>query len=188
MGNNLMANYLQAYRGFISKKEILLGLILLFILSQLTIILMTAELGSDFPGLQLTFSADRFLEIVQTWQSSDLLVTYYRHFILDYITHPLLYGLALSSFMAWAFVRRDIQHKYNIYLLLPFIATTLDIIENNLHLYLLTNLDHISRNIVFVSGACSWAKWIIAFACLLGTITINQLYRGGKENETGYFS
>lgn len=183
-----MADYLHIYRVFISKKEILLGSILLFILSQLTIILMTAGLGTDFPRLQLTFSADTFLEIVQTWQSSGLLVTYYRHFVVDYMTHPLLYGLALSSFMAWVFVRRDIQPEFDIYLLLPFIATAFDISENNLHLYLLTHLDRISDNIVLVSGTCSWAKWLIAFVCLFGTITINQLYRGGKKNETGDFS
>ncbi len=183
-----MADCLHTYRAFISKKEILLGLILLFLLSQITILLLTSGLGPDFLQLQLTFTADKFSEIVKSWHSSGLIITYYRHFILDYITHPLLYGLALSSFMAWVFVRRDMQPKYDIYLLLPFIASTLDIIENNLHLYLLTHLDRISDNIVLVSGACSWTKWAVAFACLFGTILINHVYRGTKENETRDFS
>lgn len=182
-----MAHGLQTYRQYISKREILLGSLCMFVLSQITILYITSQLGSSFPRLQLTFSAEKFLSIVQAWKSSGLLVTYYRHFYLDYIIHPVLYGIFLSSFMAWTLNRRNYPPELSFLVILPFAATFLDIIENNIHLFLLTHTDDISAGILMFSGACSWLKWIIAFTCVLVPVVLNlEALWGGARDETNH--
>lgn len=183
-----MKERLQAYRHIISKNNILLGSLLLFFISQVTILSVTADLGRDFLGLQTTLSSKVFLHIAQSWKTTGLINSYYQHFYLDFIIHPILYGVFISSLLAWTFDRKRISASADILLLLPFLASVLDITENSLHLYLLADFSRISAAIVYFSGFCSWTKWIIAFVCLFGSLILNLPFWRRAANEANHVS
>lgn len=183
-----MKERLQTYRNFISKNSILLGSLLLFLISQVTILSITADLGKDFLGLQTTFSNKVFLHIAQSWKTSGLIESYYQHFYLDFIIHPVLYGIFLSSLLAWTFDRKRILTSSYILLLLPFLASFWDVMENSLHLYMLADFSRISAVMVFFSGFCTWTKWIIALVCLVGSLILNLSFWRRAANEADHFS
>ena len=162
---------LNSYRKRISSTRITLTFLILYIISQISIMVITSGLGSDFLGLQITISSDTFLGIAKTWQSKGLTGMYYRHFFFDYV-HPLLYGIFISSFMAKAFNKRNISASLNPLLLLPFIASALDLIENSIHLYLLADLSRVTYGIVLFSGICTNLKWMIALMSLFGSAAL----------------
>lgn len=168
-----MKAHLQAYREIIGRRYILLGSLLLVVLSQAVILFIASDLGIDFLRMQTTFSSAVFLRIAHAWNAAGLMQQYFRHFYLDFVIHPILYGVFISSLMAWTFQRKNISARADSLLLLPFMATAFDLIENNLHLYLLTDLSRLSDVIIFYSGLCSWAKWIIALGCLFGSLALH---------------
>ncbi len=145
--------------------------LILYIISQISIMIITSGLGSDFLSLQITLSRDTFLGIAQNWQSQGLIDMYYRHFYFDYI-HPLLYGIFISSFMAKAFNKRNISESLDLLLLLPFVASALDMVENSIHLYLLADLSRVTYGIVLFSGVCTNLKWVIALMSLFGSAAL----------------
>lgn len=166
-----MSSFLATFRRAIGNTKITVGSLIIYCVSQVIIMMIVSSLGSDMLGIQVTLSNDRFLSIARGWESSGLTGTYYRHFYLDFI-HPVIYGIFLSSFMAKAFDRRDIPAKLNILLLLPFVASVFDLIENSMHLYLLADLSRVTRGAVMFSGICTNLKWTIAFMCLFGSAAL----------------
>lgn len=183
-----MKERLHNYRHFVSRKRILLSSLLLFFLSQLTIMLITADLGIDLLKLQTALTSQAFLYIAHSWKTTGLLTSYYHHFYLDFIIHPMLYGVLLSSLLAWTFNRKRISASFDILLLLPFLASVLDITENSLHFYLLADFSRISGSFVLFSGFCSWLKWIIAFVCLIASLTLNLPFGRRTASEANHVS
>ena len=54
-------------------------------------------------------------------------------------------------------------------LLLPYLAAAFDLIENGMHVYLLSDLNRVTRGAVLFSGICTNLKWTIALICLFGS-------------------
>ncbi|HOW83098.1 MAG TPA: hypothetical protein PK573_11100 [Spirochaetota bacterium] len=163
-----MISLLSSYRHAIARPIITAGSLIVYLISQIIILTIVAKLGHDMLGIQTTLSQEKFLAIARSWESSGLMDTYYLHFYLDFI-HPVIYGLFLSSFMALAFNRRSLSGTWNFMLLLPYLAAACDLIENGMHVYLLSDLSRVTREAVLFSGICTNLKWTIAFICLFGT-------------------
>jgi len=149
-----------------------------YLVSQVAILFITRDLGTDFLGIQVTLSAERFADIAGSWQSSGLLDAYYRHFYLDYV-HPFIYSFFLSCLMALAFNKRNTAGKYNAFLILPFMAGALDIAENTFHLYMLSDFNRITEWMVMLSGTCTNLKWFISSGCLLAAVIM--FMKSGKR-------
>jgi len=165
---NIMISLLASYRHAIARPLITAGSLIVYLISQIIILTIVAKLGHDMLGIQTTLSDEKFLAIARTWESSGLTDTYYLHFYLDFF-HPLIYSVFLSSFMALAFNRRNISGAWNFMLLLPYLAAAFDLIENGMHVYLLSDLNRVTRGAVLFSGICTNLKWTIALICLFGS-------------------
>jgi hypothetical protein len=174
-----MKNILAQYRTTISGHHITLFSLILYIIFQVSIMAMTLDLGADLLGLQITLSSERFLEIARSWREQGLMTSYYRHFYLDFI-HPVVYGVFLSSFMAQSFAKRKISRRYDMLLLVPYLAALCDLAENCLHLYLLADLERVTPLFVAVSGTVTSIKWIAALMSLFGSAA---LYFGPQKKQ-----
>jgi len=137
---------------------------LLFIISQLSIAMIISSLGPEnMLTLQTTFSKEVFKDILEKWGSEGI-QTYKKHFYIDFF-HPFIYGIFLSSFFAFltAGLRKKSLKLYLVVFLLPLIAGLCDIIENTLHLILLSNIDNLSEIMIWISAAFCNLKWLLAF-------------------------
>lgn len=157
---------------------------ILFFVSQMTIAIMLYELGTmQVLLLQVSLSADSFGSIIKEWNHAALLSVYKKHFYLDFL-HPIWYSLFLASFISKTFHLNNTNHKYNYLLLLPFVAGLLDIIENILHLYILSNLNDISKVVVLISGITSNIKWLLVFISIVIILQMLVTYLITKRKNT----
>lgn len=168
---------LESYRKITGRRNVTAISFIVFVVSQAAIVYMTHGLGTDFLGIQITFSHEKFLRMASRWQISGLLPVYYRHFYLDYL-HPVFYGVFLSSFMALVVNRRKISSKYNMLLLMPYLASLLDMAENSFHLFMLSDFSRITGGTVLASGICTNLKWAVA---ALSFIIAATLFLQGRK-------
>ena len=160
-----MASNTSSYRIKISKYKIFLTALILYIVSQISIMIITKDLRQDFLMLQLTSSSDVFLKIVTSWKDAGFLNAYYNHFYFDF-AHPVIYSIFLSSLLARGFIKRNITDRLDFVLFLPYLAGMLDLVENSIHLYLLADLTRITPSIVLAGSVFTWTKWVLALSTL----------------------
>lgn len=138
----------------------------LYLISHIAITLTLRGIDSlQFMKVQTTFSADNFREIVLYWNDNGVLEAFRKHFYFDYF-HPLWYSIFLAAFMSKVFSLNKVNNRVNFFLLFPFIAGILDIIENSLHLYIISNIENISAIIVVISGTVSNHKWLFVLVSI----------------------
>ncbi len=144
----------------------------LYVVNQAALLFMFSRLGRDPLDLQLTLSKDVFLSIVSRWGDRGV-ATYLTHFCLDFF-HPILYGVFLASAIARLSIKRRTQPSAGIRVLflLPFAAGFCDIVENIMHVAMLTGFIEISRFAVAFSGAFTWVKWTLAAVSILSIIVL----------------
>lgn len=142
--------------------HILLGLsAVLFVISQVNIIVVLGPVGSELFALQTTLSADTFRSILDGW-TPDELARYREHFAWDTV-HPLLYG---GLQLTWALVvhRHGAVSARRLPLLvtLAVLPSVLDYVENAFHLYLEVHRDAIATGPVLAAGLAAGLKWLCA--------------------------
>lgn len=114
---------------------------------------------------QLTFSRDAFVAILDGWQTRGLLGHFRDHFDLDLFIYPIAYGLLLASCIAFGLERTKAPHTRDRLILLPFLATFFDLIENLSHLRFLDDPDAITKAAVAMTALVASLKWATLVAC-----------------------
>lgn len=176
-----MNSILNRYYDLAKHKYFLLVTAIVYLTSQIIIMNTLKPLGEPLVlELQTTFSPARFLEIINQWQTSDLLQHYYAHFPVDNI-HPIWYGLFLSSLLAFTFNRDDFNPKFRGLILLPFLAGFCDFIENMSHTIFLADLNQVHTVLFQVSAVACWIKWVIFIGSFVFVIYRFAVYLTAKN-------
>ncbi len=138
----------------------------LFLASQLLIAYIISPLdGARLVQLQTTFSVTTFQQIIADWESQNLLRFFYQHQIFDLFLHPVWYSIFLGAGLALSMNAAKIAEKYNAVLILPFIAGICDVLENSMHLILITYPDFINTFTVRLSACFASGKWFLVIVC-----------------------
>jgi len=167
---------LNNYRNKVGATRFVLLYGLIYVISQAAIAAIIQPLNPLlFLKAQITFSKDVYLSILQGWARSGLIMRYFQHFYLDFF-HPIFYGVFLSAFMAKAMNLNKMSERWNLMLLVPFIAGVMDVIENCFHLRFLTDVNTITRTKVFMSAFASNTKWALAGISLLIALVLFLKY------------
>ena len=167
-------------REALQSTKILLIALILFIIFRIAFNFVAEGLGDGILTLQLTFSGEEFRRLAEAWEEQDLLAIYFNHFYLDFL-YPIIYGTFIASLLAKAMTLKNISQRANFLITLPFVAALLDMTENSLHIYMLTDFSRISDSMVWVSGAITHTKWVLAmgaFALALVMFLIPKRKKG----------
>lgn len=133
-----------------------------FIFSQAGIIFILGSASDALLELQVSFSTDHFYDILHGI-SSEQYAALLNHFYLDFI-HPFIYGAALFF---WLKALRVGQTFSLAWLILPWVSSLADLIENCIELFLFTHLDARFPTAVIIAASFSTLKWASAFLSLL---------------------
>lgn len=136
---------------------------IIYFASQIKIASIVHPLGIDMLRIQTTLSGDTFKEIASGWIASGQIGLYYKHFYFDNF-HPIWYSIFLSLLIARAFKINNINPKFNVFILTPFVAGICDFFENMMHLYLLADLQRATPALVALSGLATNTKWFLALS------------------------
>lgn len=158
---------------------------LLAILACLTVSL-TIVMGSmlepispvELVRTQLTFSRDAFVAVLEDWQARGVLGRFRHHFDLDLVIYPITYGLSLASLLAFGLERMRAPHGRDRLLLLPFVASFFDVVENLSHLRFLDDPDAITETAVFATASAASLKWATLVVC--SGLIVASLVKGAQ--------
>ena len=142
-----------------------------FLVNQAIIVSMLLQLGHNDPLiLQLTFSKTVFIDILQKWGQPGVGI-YKKHFFVDY-PHALIYASFLASVIAYltAEQNREPAHFHLTLFSLPYVAGLCDLVENTLHLILISNPVSVPETLVKISATMTWTKWGFAGVSIMAII------------------
>ncbi|MDY6825132.1 MAG: hypothetical protein SWH68_15265 [Thermodesulfobacteriota bacterium] len=154
----------------------------LFVCSQVTIYFIIRDLPPEkLLALQTTFSRETFLSIIGAWKLGGVLPAFKAHFYVDFF-HPVWYSVFLASLMAICLNINGIHRKYDILLLIPFAAGFLDLVENTVHVVILSNIAGATRGKILAGALAATAKWLLAGIGILivAWLTVQWVFRGRK--------
>lgn len=148
-----------------SKTSILISTGLVFLVSQIVILKILAKINlKEVIALQTTFSDLTFSNIITKWKASGNIDYYFLHYYFDFI-HPFFYALFLLAIMFKVLNNKLNIEKYVFIIYFPFVTGLFDIIENILHLYMITNNIY-PKEIVIISAFFTNLKWFLSIFCL----------------------
>jgi len=156
---------------------------LLFVASQALIGFLLHSGNADvlLITLQLTFDADSFGQLL-AGMSPEQKQALLNHFYPDFV-HPVWYSLFAFYATALLFNRLNVSPRWNWILPLALFMGVLDLVENSLHLPMITGYLAISELPVMLAAACATTKWSLAvFFVLLVTILSGKLMLGGAAD------
>jgi hypothetical protein len=127
--------------------------------------------------LQLTFSAQRFHDIIVSWSKSvNGSVDTYKlvTILLDYL-YPIIYSVMLAFGYAAVRGNYDPNRFDKVMFVFPFLAAVFDYIENTFHILLLKNVHNLDQAIttyysslpVALSFTCSVLKFFFCYIAIL---------------------
>ena len=164
---------LESFYSRLARGRIVLIFGVFYVLNQAALMAMFSRQGTDPLILQITMSKDVFMDVLTRW-GADGVTRYLTHFCLDGY-HPILYSVFLASAIALLSKRPGLppSGSIKIFFVLPFIAGLCDVIENILHILMLTGFMDITGASVAISGSITNTKWFLAFVsiiaiCVLG--------------------
>ena len=151
---------------------------LAYVVSQANLGRLVGSLEPNILALQLSFSGQAFWAVASAWGPEGVR-QYLDHFPYDFV-HPFVYGgMGLvwvrdtPLFAGWsAGVRRYWAWS------LP-VAGVCDLVENVLHIVLLSSVPGSGHHLALVAGLAASCKWTLAvrFAPALAGMTVRQLKR-----------
>ncbi len=148
-------------RTWLSATRITLIFGVIYFISQVSIAIILEPVGADAVlQLQTTFSAETFVQIIEQWKEAGTLPYYLKHFYLDF-PHPIWYSIFLASLVARAMNANNFEGKFDLLILLPFVAGLSDLMENTFHLIFLTDMNRVTPQLVFVSALFCNLKWLL---------------------------
>ncbi|MBF0452369.1 MAG: SRPBCC domain-containing protein [Candidatus Magnetomorum sp.] len=152
-----------------------------YVINQLLIIVILGEYGQDLLRLQTTFDPELFRRILSEWEGAGF-AAYKKHFYPDCM-HPLIYSFFLAS--AWAFfTRREGAYPspgVMVMFVLPFVAGFCDLVENALHLLMISDLEHIPTYMVKAGALVANTKWLLSSVSILVTLVAYWRYAMRKR-------
>lgn len=162
----MSAHLLARLRAHAAMPSVLLFFGLVFLVSQLSIMVVLEPVGFvHFVQMQTTLSSARFEALVADMYQRGADGAYVAHFYYDWL-HPLWYGGLLAALMARGFERHAVPAARNGLLLLPFVAGLADLAENALHLYMVVDTVHITPSRVALANGAALLKWALVAACV----------------------
>ena len=176
---------LNGYRDRVSSLGFIFFFAGIYIISQVIIANILHPLDSRlFLKAQTTFSRELYLQLLQGWESAGLIGRYRLHFYFDFV-HPVWYSVFLSALIAKGMNLNSISARFNILLLIPFIAGLMDLIENCFHVFFISDHSTISEQNIFISALASNTKWALALVTLVMIFILFGKYLlrkgGGKK-------
>lgn len=155
---------------------------LIYFVSQAAIAVIVHPLGADMLIVQTTLSDEHVREIFARWATAGLLDTYASHYRFDNI-HPLWYAMLLATMLAKGFSANGVPARFNVLLLLPFVAGACDVTENLFHQSFLADRANITAAHVLMGNGAAIVKWLLALGCLLGVGALGvraKIVKGAK--------
>jgi hypothetical protein len=155
-----------------------------YLVSQATILIILAPLGSSLPELQcFGFSADRYIEVFRHWEATGVMAFYRAHFALDDV-HWVWYSGLFTAILCRLFERDRVPHRFDWILVLPLASGLLDVFENQLQHVFLASADHstIVDPLPLLSTLASDAKWTLAAGYVLLTAVLLAKGRPGSHD------
>ncbi|MFZ5755954.1 MAG: hypothetical protein ACOY3X_03535 [Pseudomonadota bacterium] len=144
----------------------------IFLLSEVSILVMVAPVGMDlFLALQTTLSPDTFAALVADLYRRGAVESYLGHFYYDFL-HPVWYATLLALLLARAMNRLALPAAGNRWLLLPFLAGLLDLVENSLHIYMVVDTANIAPPLVLLANGSALAKWALIGVCSVAVLVL----------------
>jgi hypothetical protein len=149
-----------------------------FIASQVNLAIILGHLEPGIFSLQLALTPEQFWRVIELW-GTESVSRYQSHFTYDFI-HPFIYG-----FFGYVCVRRtslfismSLRSSRFFAFALP-VAGLCDLLENIIHVYLLTHGPDAGMRLVPISGTASAIKWSLAviFTVVLLIQGLRTLYR-----------
>jgi len=118
-------------------------------------------------ALQLNFSKDAFLYILEGWGELGI-KTYKKILLIDYL-FSITYSLFLASSLSYLTIKRDLKWKklYLFFFALPFVSAILDWCENTFHFVFLRAPTAASEQLIKISALCAHTKWILGIFSFL---------------------
>ncbi len=93
------------------------------------------------------------------------------HFVLDFL-HPVWYGAFALLLLAWLFERNQVPGRFDVVLWAAPIMSLFDLLENLVHLPLITGHLEASALPVAFAAACATLKWSLAAGFLLLSLAL----------------
>jgi hypothetical protein len=153
----------------------LIGLFgLVYLVSQVTILIILDPLGSSFVELQcFGFSAEKYIEVFRNWDATGTMAAYRAHFVLDDV-HWVWYSAFFTVLLCRLFERHRVPHRFDWLLILPLASGLLDWYENQLQHVFLSSSDYstIVDPLPLLSTLASDTKWLLAASYVLLSIVL----------------
>lgn len=162
---------LAGFRQRLDSWPIILAFGAVYFASQIGIGVIVHPLGPEMLDVQTALSADRVRAIFAAWEAAGLLPVYESHYRYDMI-HPLWYGVFLAAMLAKGFNANGVPARWNLLLLLPFVAAGCDVVENFLHLGYIADRATITDANVLLSNGAALLKWLLAIASVLAVAAL----------------
>lgn len=148
----------------ISKKSILIGSFVLMSIMFIIVILIVNPLidggdGLEVVKLQLSFSKDAGIDIIQGWGKSGI-ANFNQWIFTDYI-FAFAYSVFFASLLAMLILKKGMSKSasYTWTVYLAFIAGFFDWIENTMELFFLNNPSNFSSFLFFIHSIIASLKW-----------------------------
>lgn len=150
-------------------RNLIVGLTtLIYLASQIHLAYMVNDLKPSLVVLQLTFTSTGFWGIIEQWKTEGLLI-YLSHFSWD-LFHVLAYSaFGIVIVQQTALFKKFSPVWYRFFLAALPVAGIMDLIENELHLYVITLPHGTQTQLVPLAATCSLIKWILALG-FMGTL------------------
>jgi len=153
-----------------------------YLISQVTILIIVAPLGGQFPELQcFGFTAEKYQAVFRHWQETGAMAAYRAHFVFDDV-HWVWYAGFFTCLLCRLFERHRLSHRLDGLLLLPLVSGLLDAYENRLqHVFLSApDFSTIVDPLPLLSTLASDLKWVLVsfYALLAAVLLLRRTARG----------
>lgn len=165
-------NRLATFREKFGTPRAVVFFLVVYLITQAVIASILHPLGAtDFFLAQTTFSRETYLSYVTRWQAEGLIERYYLHYWFDFVL-PFWYALLLGSMLAHGVKLNGVAPRWNGAFVVPFVAGTMDLVENVFHLVFLSDLSAISRPMIAASAFAANTKWALVAAAIVAVIAL----------------
>lgn len=165
------------WRSAVGRGWIIAASGLVYLVSQVTILVIVSPLGASLIRLQCcSFTAEDTVSIFRHWEETGRMTAYRAHFAFDDV-HWVWYAVFFTALLCWLFERHRVSHRLDWILLLPLVSGLLDAYENRMQQVFLGAADHaaIVDPLPLLGTLASDAKW--ALVGVYGLIALVLLAR-----------
>lgn len=153
---------LEKIRVLCDSERIILGLAIIYTISQISIGLILLPLGlARVLKLQTSVSPKFIALVLDQWRAGGALQIFITHFYIDFF-HPVFYGVLLLALMSHLFNEEKVTSRWNKLLVAPLFAAGMDLVENIMYVMFITDKSTITSMTALLSGGASITKWVLS--------------------------